>query len=384
MPETRTHSRAARLDWLRPWNLAVVLCLLYCLAVIAVNDGDPLALVTIGTRFSEGLDAEIGTEGYDGQFVYFIVRDPASAPDFIAAGGDVPAYRFQRILLPALGIVLSLGQEPLIPWALLLVNLVALGAGTATLEHLLRQHNVSRWYAVGFAFSLSIFGTVRLSLPEPLAYALAVGGVALAQRDRWAWSALLFALAGLAKETALIFPAAAGVYLLWRRQWTTALAFGLIAALPFVLWQGALIAWLGEPGIGSGGALATPFEIIPLAGVARILIEGGPLVFLIFMALLGPFVLLPTLWGLLAGWRDLRRGDVNLISLLLLFNAGVMLFVPFSTYREPLGILRFIAGLQVAVILFAAQRGSRRALRYSTLWFMTMIFLLGSDFMAGE
>ena len=380
MPETRIRS----LTRLRPWNLAVLLCLVYCLAVIAIHDGDPLALVTIGTRFSEGLDADSGTEGYDGQFVYFIVRDPASAPDFIAAGGDVPAYRFQRILLPALGIVLSLGQEPLIPWALLLVNLVALGAGTALLESMLREYNVSRWYAVGCAFSLSIFGTVRLSLPEPLAYALALGGLMLAQRNRWAWSALLFALAGLAKETALVFPVAVGVYLLWRRQWTTALIFGVIAGLPFVLWQGVLYAWLGEPGIGSGGALATPFEMIPFAGVVRILTEGSPAVFLIFLALLGPFVLLPTLWGLVKGWRAVRRDNVNLIALLLLFNAGVMLFVPFSTYREPLGILRFIAGLQIAVIVFAAQQGSQRALRYSTIWFMTMLFLLGSDIMAGE
>ncbi|MFW5772946.1 MAG: glycosyltransferase family 87 protein [Phototrophicaceae bacterium] len=380
MPETRIRS----LTRLRPWNLAVALCLLYCLAVIAANDGDPLALVTIGTRFSEGLDEETGTEGYDGQFVYFIARDPASAPDAIAAGGDVPAYRFQRILLPALGMVLSLGQEPLIPWALLLVNLFALGAGTALLESMLREYNMSRWYAVGFALSLSIFGTVRLSLPEPLAYALALGGLALAQRERWAWSALLFALGGLAKETALVFPAAVGVYLLWRRQWVMALSFGVIAGLPFVLWQGALIAWFGEPGVGSGGALATPFEIIPFAGVARILTEGSPVVFLIFLALLGPFVLLPTLWGLLWSWRALRQRRVNLVTLLLLFNAGVMLFVPFSTYREPLGILRFIAGLQIAVILFAAQQGSQRTLRYSTIWFMTMLFLLGSDFMAGE
>ncbi len=46
-------------------------------------------------------------EGYDGQFAYYIARDPADSPDCL----DVPAYRMQRILLPALGALFSLGQD---------------------------------------------------------------------------------------------------------------------------------------------------------------------------------------------------------------------------------------------------------------------------------
>src|SRR5690606_40616249 len=82
--------------------------------------GSPLALVTLGTRFSDGdLQGETGTEGYDGQFVYYIARDPGDAERFL----DVPAYRFQRILLPILGRVLAFGQNDLLPWSLLLINL---------------------------------------------------------------------------------------------------------------------------------------------------------------------------------------------------------------------------------------------------------------------
>ena len=52
-----------------------------------------------------------------------------------------------------------------------------------------------------------------------------------------------------------------------------------------------------------------------------------------------------------------------------------MPFVPFSTYREPLGILRFIVGLQIAVILYAANRHNVRALRNSTIWIVTTMFI---------
>jgi hypothetical protein len=109
--------------------------------------------------------------------------------------------------------------------------------------------------------------------------------------------------------------------------------------------------------------------------------------------MIGLFAVLPTLWGLWVSFRDVRyswavwRGQapvstlygVDVLTLLLLANAALMLFVPFSTYREPLGILRFIVGLQIAVILYAAARRQRRALLYSTLWFTTILLIVVSD-----
>jgi hypothetical protein len=59
----------------------------------------------------------------------------------------------------------------------------------------------------------------------------------------------------------------------------------------------------------------------------------------------------------------------------MLFTTSViMLFVPFSTYREHLGILRFIIGLQIAVLLYAAHTHNTRVLRNSTIWIMTLFF----------
>src|SRR5678815_133515 len=92
----------------RPWFITVVLCLVYVGIVILNNKVNPLSLVTLGTRFSE--QSAFGTEGYDGQFNYSIARDPNTAAQFL----DVPAYRFQRILFPALGRLLALGQANLI------------------------------------------------------------------------------------------------------------------------------------------------------------------------------------------------------------------------------------------------------------------------------
>ena len=366
---------------IRPWNLVTVLCLVYSLAAILVRGGDPLMLVTIGARFNpDAGDHAYSEEGYDGQFVYSIARDPDNAAPTI----DVPAYRFQRILLPAAGRVLGLGQAGIIPWTLLLVNLVSLASGTALLEKLLTERNLSRWYALGYGLTLGTFGAARLSLPEPLAYALILGGITLAERERWFTGAIFFALAALAKEVTLVFVAGYGLYLLAQRRWSLAIRFGALATAPFVIWQLVLFSQLGAFGVGSGGALATGFEIIPFAGVIRILIAGGLPAFVVFGTLLGPFVLVPMWWALRQCWRDYRARDWSIYTYLLFVNGIVMLFVPFSTYREPLGILRFIVGLQIGIILYAAHRHNIRVLRNSTIWVLTVFFVIVSDFAGGS
>lgn len=358
---------------IRPWFITTVLCLVYVGIVILSNKGNPMTLVTLGTRFSQ--QSPTGTEGYDGQFNYYIARDPNTAAQYL----DVPAYRFQRILFPALGRLLSLGQPDLIPWAFLLINILALALGTALLENLLTQYRISRWYALTYGLTLGIFGSVRLSLSEPLAYALVLVGITLARDKRWWLSAICFALATLAKETALIFAAAYVLYLFTLRDWKNGILLGVIAFLPFAIWQLILRQSLGSFGVGSGGAQATSFEIIPLMGIIRIWTDTPPEVRGKILLILAPtlliFVIFPTIWALWTCLKDIQRHKWSPEISLLLVNAAVMLFVPFSTYREPIGILRFIVGLQIAVILYAAQTRSTRALRNSTLWIVTLFYV---------
>lgn len=402
MSEIRTAQKRA---WLyRPSFFITIGALLYALLIV-IQHGDPLALVTLGTRATQGISAEDGgTEGYDGQFVYFIAHDPISAPFYIARGGDIPAYRFQRILLPILGGGLAFGNEALIPFTLLLVNILALWAGGMLLEALLAGFGVSRWYVVGYALSIAIFGTVRLSLPEVLAYGLVLGGIWMMHRDKWLWSAWLFGLASISKETTLVFVAGYALWMMMRGQFWRLGWFLAISTIPFIAVQLALYAKFGMFGVGSGGAMATSFEIIPFGGVLKIITtviqavsdalaqpnaNVGTILFragtglMVFAILLGIFVITPTVWGLKRLWADIQTKQVDIWTILLGLNALVMLFVPFSTYREPLGILRFIAGLQIAVIVYSAQRGNKRALRNSTIWVFTLFLLIGSDLGGG-
>jgi hypothetical protein len=364
---------------IRPWQVVLVLALIYLGAVFLLNGSDPKVFVTLGTCFSSCQGhtetCPAGTTiGYDGQFAYYIARDPASATPCL----DVPAYRYQRILLPILGRLLAFGNESLIPLALVAANLAALVGGTALLETLLAERRVSRWYALIYGLFVGVFMSVRLSTTEPLAYGLVILGLWFAARGRPGLQAAAFALAALAKELALVFAAAWVLDELLRRRWGAALRLALVSALPFALWQIVLKLSLGSFGVGSGGAGGTPFEIIPFNGFWRLAYDPASSfnIFLLMAVFVVPAVLLPSLWALLMTLRDAQRGQLHPYGLLLLANAALMAVVPFSTYREPLGLMRFMPGLVLCHLLYCAVRHPRsRALRYSVAWLALSVYL---------
>lgn len=359
-------ARRAGVLW-RPAALVGVLCALYLGALYGRYERKD------GPWFEFVRPTIAGEAGYDGQFTYCIALDPT----FAAPCLDVPAYRYQRILHPILARLVGLADPIRIIQAMLLINLVMLVVGTWALESLLSAERVSRWYALSYGLFGGVFFAVRVNTAEPLAYGLVLLAIlAWARGHGWLHAALL-GLSAFAKETTLIVAAGYLLAFATEGRWRAALRLTALTVLPFVIWQVVLRSWFGAFGVGSGGALATPFEVIPFMGIVRIWTEGGAGAFVRFGLLLLPFAVLPTTWALWACWQEVRRRRWHPYLWLLLTNAAIMLFVPFSTYREPLGITRFMPGLVIAVLLFAALRKLRRPLLYSTLWVFWGVLLLG-------
>jgi hypothetical protein len=88
-----------------------------------------------------------------------------------------------------------------------------------------------------------------------------------------------------------------------------------------------------------------------------------------------PLSVVPSLLALWAAGRDLWRGRWHPYTAMLLANAAVMLFLPQSSYREPLAMLRLTTGLVIGTILYGAARRSRRILGYTLLWLASLVFL---------
>lgn len=357
-------------NWLAPAALVAVVLLAY-LGFIVVQQGlNPLTFAELGDGFDQG--RPVGKPGYDGQFSYWLAIDPR--PDLAAPRLDVPAYRYQRILYPLLARGLAFGQAQLIPWTLVLVNLAAQIGGTLLVAAWLSAHGASPWYSLTYGLWVGLVAAVRLDLNEPLCYALLLAGLLAQYRGRLGLAALCFGLALFAKETALVFLIAELVWAVLVRSRRGLAAFALALA-PFTGFQLILLRWFGALGLTSGGWMATPFEWIPFMGLWRIALVSLS-AFVLLAIVLVPLVVAPSVWGLAAAALRLFRRDFSPVVLVLGANAALMAVTPFSTFREPLGIVRLATGLVLCTILFGAHAHSRRTLNYSLLWIAALAILV--------
>lgn len=356
-------------SWLSPTLTVLMIALAYVGLTLARYGGDPLAFVRLGTRFSQG-DSQ-GTEGYDGQFVYYIALDPAGG----WRRADVPAYRYQRILYPLLARAMALGQPEAIPWTLIAVNLAALAAGTYATERLLGDYGVSQWYALTYGLYAGQLLALRTDLNEPLSQGLVQWGIYAWQRKKPRLSTLCLGLAVLAKETALVFVVGHLLYLALSGRRRELLAGVLITLLPFAGYQLFLKGWLGAWGLGSGGTGATPFSPAPLGGLLSIGAVSGRAL-LLFLLIMIPLVVAPAVWCLWAAGRDAIRRDWHPVSLMLLTNSLTLLFLPQSTWREVAAMLRLSIGLVAATVLYGGLKRLPRTLNYSLFWLASLVFLL--------
>jgi hypothetical protein len=356
---------------LAPALVTLVAMLLLVSLVLASEGGDPLTLARLGTQYSLG-DPE-GTQGYDGQFVYYIGRD--LHPEAVARFLDVPAYRYQRILLPLVARLAAFGDPQRLPWTLVLLGILAQTAGTFLVAELLHLWDASRWHALVYGLWVGFALAVRLDLPEPLAFALVAGALLAGERKKYLLSWILYGMALFAKEVTIAFLLAAIGESLYTRRWKHLAGLMLFAGLPYLVFQGWLWVQFGQPGLGSGGAMATSFEWIPFMGLLRIG-AYSPLYLGAMLVVFAPAAVLPSVWGIWASLKKMLQGDINVVVLALLVNALLIASLPFSTYRETGGLLRFMCGLVLAVLLFGARYHMPRLLRYCWLWLVLDIFLI--------
>jgi hypothetical protein len=247
----------------------------FTLAGLALHDWNPLWFVWIGERFSN-LEPN-GRTGYDGQFIYYLARDGWAALPHI----DNPPYRLQRILYALLARWLSFGNATALPWVMVAINAAAIIAATALITRRLIAQGMWRWYGLVYPLFVGTLMAYSRDLTEPLACALALGGVLCWLDERRAAAAALLALASLARETSVLFIAGLALAELTERRWTRLVVLGL-AAVPLLTWHLYLRIELGAGQLGVAGRLS----FIPTASMfSNLSPEPGRLSALLFIGL---------------------------------------------------------------------------------------------------
>jgi hypothetical protein len=210
--------------------------------------------------------------GYDGQFAYFLALDPANARYYM----DRESYRYTRILYPITVRLAALGNRDWVPLTLILVNWLAITAGTWAVAAWCLESGLSPWLGLVYAFAVGQVIAFTRDLNEPLAFALVALAVYIYERRprHRLWAGLVFGLAALAREAALIFGALYALRGIWEwghskqkaegrkgRHGGTAPTFAALAIGPAVAWQVFLLLWLGKTGLNEGqGLLQAPLS----------------------------------------------------------------------------------------------------------------------------
>lgn len=345
--------------------VVLLLAVIACGLVIASSEKGILAFALIGTRFSEG-DPD-GTTGYDGQFVYFIARDGADAVPYI----DGPTLRYQRILLPLLGRVLALGMADLVPWILLVINILAHSIGAGLIAYLVEGFGASGRLA-GFTYGLwigSVFA-VRFTLTETLSMTLALGAILAYTNKRYRLTIFLLMLSVLAKEIGLVIAGGLALHAFFQRKWGWSLLILGGPVLMFLTWWGVMRLWLGT--LPTIYPAARNIRLIPLNGMFSVYAERGIGEFILVIIWVGiPCVLLLSLALLAIG----RRRELTPGAALALAGVGFVMVMPGLSWQDQVAVYRVALPMILGGLLLIGQHYPR-LLIVTAIWWLTPLSLL--------
>lgn len=176
-------------------------------------------------------------QGHDGKFFFVQANDPwVVDPDENARVLDRPLYRSQRMLYPVLAGGGGLFDPGTIVWAMLIVNLLALGVGTWVTALIAAELDASPWWGLAFALNLGLVSEVIIGGAGLVAAAAAFGAVLMIMKHRVGWGIALLLMAALAREAMLLTVAGVALWLWLRKRRKEAV---LAAAIPGF----AVVAW---------------------------------------------------------------------------------------------------------------------------------------------
>ena len=196
--------------------------------------------------------------GYDGTAYYRFALDPFTrVRTAFGITLDAPAYRQQRIGYPLVVWLLSGGSRRVVPWMLVMVNILAVTAIGGLGAVFARLHgSAAAWGALAALYPGFLFSVSR-DLTEPLACAFAIGAFVAMQRARHVMAGVLFACAVMTRESFLIAVfAVACAAMSSRARWITATP----PAAVYAMWQVVLRErWGAWPFLTGGPGFAPPF-----------------------------------------------------------------------------------------------------------------------------
>ena len=183
---------------------------------------------------------------------------------------DRPVYRSQRMFYPVLAGGGGLFPPNVIVWALVVVNLLMLAAGSWAVAAIAKRHGAPAWVGLAFVINTGLLSELFLDGAGITAFALAALGAWALEEDRTVLAAAAFAGSALTREVMAVFVGFVALMWLirrrripWRVSVPSALAIGLWAL--YIRFQIDLDA---------GAVQVRELTLAPFSGVFEALTSG--------------------------------------------------------------------------------------------------------------
>lgn len=256
--------------------VALIATALFSILVLTQVKWDPTVFIGFGRDEGPSRaygEAALGSvmlrpgDGHDGKFFFIQANDPwLLEPEANAAALDRPLYRSQRMLYPVLAGGLGIFEPGVIAWSLLLVNLIAMGAGTWAVSVIAREMGMSAWWGLAFLLNVGFLSELAIDGAGIVASAAAFVAVALLLQRRFAAGIVFVTLAALTREAMLVCAVGTGFWLWWfggeRKKAVVAVAAPIAAVAVWAVYLRMRLGW--------GGDGPQVLEIgVPFGGFAR-------------------------------------------------------------------------------------------------------------------
>jgi hypothetical protein len=240
--------------------------------------GSVSRFILIGQDFAHPAQLPAGMplraqSGYDGQFYYRLAINPLNLHQTAYGVTIDSAYRFMRIGYPVMTWLVSLGQSALVPYMLIAVNVVAIGALGYVGGRFAAQGGRPAAWGLLLPGYFGLVTSLCRDTAEPVAAACLVGGLLAIRARRRGLAAALLAVGALTRETVMVLVAAIAIVrvigFLRRRYrpgrddivWVVPAAVFAVWELLVLLFTGS-IPMLSDGGRNAGTPFIAPFEAL--------------------------------------------------------------------------------------------------------------------------
>lgn len=359
---------------IRPSFIVLLFLLLYTIAELSSNSYNPATFLYIGRTFLEkdpqspitkyviaNMGIPLNEVGYDGQMYYYIALDPFNAWRNL----DTSA-RYDRILFPMATKIFSLNNAFLIPYSMIIINILSIAVGTEIVSRMLRSRGLCPWFSLVYGLYIGQLFVVSRDCIEAFSYMFVLLGIyAFENKRKTTESAFLLALALFAKETAILFVAGYIVSILLRKTLAAGskLKFLIITTVPYGLFQMILYGFFGFIPILTVGS-PTSTKWIPFYGIFEANHGFAELVNISFM------IIIPSIVALAVFATQILKMNHEGLLYSLLLNVLFMMLLPAPSYWNLQDYSRISIGLVAAFLTYSIYSDKRTMLLFSLCWIL--------------